>query len=145
MRRALAMLKYLPAVLCGLLVVAWAASAFVSLCLMWPWHSHDDHGGFFISIDYGSLVATHDPEVKLPFEFTTFKAGSGFIKASTLLGTFDFLDGPWGITEYSIPIPMILTVSLVPAWGCFNHFRFPLWSCFAYTALIAAELAYYLQ
>jgi hypothetical protein len=29
--------------------------------------------------------------------------------------------------------------------GSFAGFRFPLWSYFAYTALVAAELAYYLR
>ena len=31
------------------------------------------------------------------------------------------------------------------AIGPFNRFRFPLWSWFAFTALVAVELAYYLR
>jgi hypothetical protein len=40
---------------------------------------------------------------------------------------------------------MILTVLLPLAIGCRNRFRFPLWSYFAWTALAAAEFAYYLR
>jgi hypothetical protein len=38
----------------------------------------------------------------------------------------------------------LLTVLATLAIGPFVRFRFPLWSYFAWTALIAIELAYYL-
>jgi hypothetical protein len=45
----------------------------------------------------------------------------------------------------NLPFLLLLTLLLPPAVGPFTHFRFPLWSYFAYTALLAAELAYYLR
>lgn len=43
------------------------------------------------------------------------------------------------------PIPVLLTLVSPIAVGCLTRFRFPLWSYFAWTALVAAELAYYLR
>jgi hypothetical protein len=45
----------------------------------------------------------------------------------------------------NLPFLLLLTLLLPPAVGPFTRFRFPLWSYFAYTALLAAELAYYLR
>jgi hypothetical protein len=44
-------------------------------------------------------------------------------------------------------VPLVVLLTLVATTAAAQHwrFRFPLWSCFAYTALIAAELAYYLR
>lgn len=39
---------------------------------------------------------------------------------------------------------MILTAILPIALGSFHSFRFRLWHYFAYTTLVAAELAYYI-
>ena len=44
-----------------------------------------------------------------------------------------------------IPIAWLITFMLPFALGCLTRFRFPLWSYFVWTALIAAELAYYLR
>jgi hypothetical protein len=43
------------------------------------------------------------------------------------------------------PTSLLLTLSLPLGMSHFTHFRFPLWSYFAWTALVAAELAYYLR
>jgi hypothetical protein len=47
--------------------------------------------------------------------------------------------------EIYIPIPMVLAVLTPLAVGPFTQFRFPLCSYFAWTALVAVELAYYLR
>jgi hypothetical protein len=43
------------------------------------------------------------------------------------------------------PIVFAITLLLPFAVAPFTRFRFPLWSYFAWTALVAAELAYYLR
>jgi hypothetical protein len=144
-RRTLAILKYLPAVLCGLLMVAWVVSLFIAPCLMWPWYSHDDNGGLFFMIDRGTLAVMHDPEVRIPFNLTTYNNGSVLIKAELPFGSLGAIKLAWGIREYYVPLSILVTLFAVPAWGCLNSFRFPLWSYFVWTALVAAELAYYLR
>jgi hypothetical protein len=42
-------------------------------------------------------------------------------------------------------LPFLVTLTGPLAIGPFNRFRFPLWSWFAFTALVAVELAYYLR
>jgi hypothetical protein len=49
------------------------------------------------------------------------------------------------LTKASVPIPFLLAVVLPFAAASCTRFRFPLWSYFAWTALLAAELAYYLR
>jgi hypothetical protein len=44
-----------------------------------------------------------------------------------------------------LPIPMLISLFLPAGAGPLVNFRFPLWSYFAWTALLAAELAYYLR
>jgi hypothetical protein len=47
--------------------------------------------------------------------------------------------------EASIPIPMAVSFVFPFIVAPFTRFRFPLWSYFAWTALVAVELAYYLR
>jgi hypothetical protein len=49
------------------------------------------------------------------------------------------------INEAALPIPVMLTLVIPLSVAPFTRFRFPLWSYFAWTALLAAELAYYLR
>jgi hypothetical protein len=49
------------------------------------------------------------------------------------------------INEAALPIPVMLTLVIPLSVAPFTRFRFPLWSYFAWTALVAAELAYYLR
>jgi hypothetical protein len=48
-------------------------------------------------------------------------------------------------TVTSCPIPLVLTALLPLGIGLLTRFRFPLWSYFVWTALVAAELGYYLR
>jgi hypothetical protein len=48
-------------------------------------------------------------------------------------------------TVTSCPIPLVLTTLLPLGIGLLIRFRFPLCSYFVWTALVAAELAYYLR
>ena len=62
------------------------------------------------------------------------------------LGFFAFRqDDMYYVILFACPISCLLTWLLPFAVSPFTRFRFPLWSYFAWTALIAAELAYYLR
>jgi hypothetical protein len=147
MRRALAILKYVPAVLCGLLVVAWFAGGFVELGFAFtcprPWSSRFNRvvviGGGSIQWDYRDRSEG----------FFMDELGQ-LDKRDALLrfgGRFEFhqYQGDSYPYDASIPISWIVTGLLPLSVGILNRFRFPLWSYFAWTALVAAELAYYLR
>jgi hypothetical protein len=119
MSRILTIAKYLPAVLCGLLVVAWLVSLSANLKLGLP-----------------SIRATKAVEISL----------------SIAPGKIDWVYSRWAsawgcVTSArgSIPLLAPMTFLLPIAVGCLTRFRFPLWSWFAFTALVAVELAYYLR
>jgi hypothetical protein len=135
MRRALAILKYVPAVLCGLLVVAWVVSIVGSLNYV-----VNERG---LSAVRGSLAFRGFKQKQAGLGF---QLGEGSRESS--IGALR-----WGYTEFNdrrnfrvffFPIPLILTCIAPPAAACLGY-RFPLWSYFAWTALVAAELAFYLR
>jgi hypothetical protein len=141
MSRALGILKYVPAVLCGLLGVGWVVSA------------------------AGGVTARFDPDLdtmlatglsddcfwilyRRPHAFPFWLNGYSFQKPRKLrLECSDKEDlkhrRDWFYV--SVPIPGILIALSPISIGCLTRFRFPLWSYFAWTALVAAELAYYLR
>jgi hypothetical protein len=49
------------------------------------------------------------------------------------------------VLETEIPLSILATLVLPLAIGPFLSFRFRLWHCLAYTALVALQLAYYLR
>src|SRR5262245_17248052 len=132
MRRALTILKYLPAVLCGLLVVAWIAGFFWVFALQSPLMG----GGTIKAGLYGGhILGWHQSDFTVPRSFA-IQYWQGPKRLSHWLGVFRF---QWDSTTQMIycPIPFLLTLLLPLAIGPFNRFRFPLWSYFAFTALIA--------
>jgi hypothetical protein len=150
MRRALASLKYVPAVLCGLLVVAWPVSWFVAAGVSYRfgngqvnleiWGSH---------LDY-VYNRTKQPQTRLSAEWT-----KPLLDRRYLLGHLTHVATPphnqfvGGRVYFRrgifLPLPLLITVLLPLSIAPFTRFRFPLWSYFAWTALLAAELAYYLR
>jgi hypothetical protein len=153
MRRAFAILKYVPAVLCGLLVVAWVVSLFFSISTC-------------VSLPAGRESALASWEVRrgdINFQFVAGRIEDSYIDLRWLgeadledswLGrleagraTYPALQRPTAIRAswLYLPIGVLLTLLLPLAIGIICGFRFPLWSYFAWTALIAAELAYYLR
>ena len=135
-------LKYTPAVVCGVLVLAWIASAFGSLTCTLQRGRIEGSIWFF----WGNIgVAVCDTPL-------TDQTGVRFlaVPASTLhlLGFIDFTTelslGDWYYGG-RLPILLVLTGLLPLAIGPFLSFRFRLWHYLAYTALVAVELAYYLR
>jgi hypothetical protein len=141
MRRVLATLKYLPALLCGLLVVAWVVSAYYAMAI-----GHRNLG--LIAIVAGTASVRWLPNASLAPRFFVIRgpitSEDLICRKNGCLGEYELF---WHNGDIIIGVPMAVIISLLLplAVGPFTHFRFPLWSYFAYTALVAAELAYYLR
>jgi hypothetical protein len=144
MRRALAIVKYLPAALCALLVMAWVVSCFYeigAIARLWPQTTT------VIGLSTGNLFAKTEDRVWqmriLPVSRPTQPEPFAY------LGRFYFargrLFGTGYLTVCCCPLLFLSSLLFPLAIAPFTHFRFPLWSYFAWTALVAAELAYYLR
>jgi hypothetical protein len=150
MRCALAILKYVPALLCGLLVVAWVVSFFATCYAQICIEGKYSTARYYFTLNPGGiLLGRYDCPVSFPTEWK-FRAKRTPATVENLLGQFQlyrFSDDE--LCRYdsnlALPIPMVLSAILPVAILLAVHFRFPLWSYFAWTALIAAELAYYLR
>jgi hypothetical protein len=137
MRRALAILKYLPAVLCGLLVVAWGLSILRMIMVV----GLGDDGQSELVWTAGTFGLVWEPNNSKTFGVEVHRnPGIGSPLGFFALGQ----DGHYFVIVFASPICFLVTVILPLAVAPFTRFRFPLWSYFAWTALLAAELAYYL-
>lgn len=139
MRRALAILKWFPAALCGLLVVAWVVStSFATIMFV------NHIGGVTeLQLDGGTLGLKHYyPGFEGEFVF-----GAGDPRPDTMMGVLAFgTDATFAPCVYAfVPVAVVITLLLPFAVGCLSRFRFPLWSYFTWTTLVAAELAFYLR
>lgn len=136
------LLKYLPAAFCGLFLCVWIASLLVNVeidCLQ---------GGTrtLIVIEDGSVI--YRGRLSTP---TTVQPHPLQVNVRTYAPANRFYIGRFHLSRTAfwqtviLPAPVLLPVLLPIAIGCLVQFRFPLWSWFAWTGLIAAELAYYLR
>jgi hypothetical protein len=149
MRRAIAVLKYVPAALCVLLLQAWvvvAIEANTSQMLIGR--------GVGISLFGQDLSVTVISNGETEFGWSGQSDSRGWTW-TTIVGEPEqripkvfhraqFLKRPYEI-EACYPIPFMLSLIAPIVCGAFLAFRLPLWSYFAWTALIAVELAYYLR
>lgn len=140
MRRALACLKYVPALLCGLLVVAWVVSITTTFALAFP---GGDGGAWVFGCTYGSVKLCFSGRLEPQYQFMTFENGTD--EEVGWFGSFRPQVVPLVDREISCPLPFLLTALAPLAVGSLTRFRFSLWPYFAWTALVAAELAYYLR
>jgi hypothetical protein len=128
-------LKYTPAVVLGLLVLAWVASCFASFTLR--------VGLIEIALSQAMVVVivlyrrSGHPVLEV----------NGEVANDMYLGMLYAGPDPFGGSErwHFVPLPTIITALLPLAIGPFISFRFRLWHYLAYTALVAVELAYYLR
>jgi hypothetical protein len=142
MRRALAILKYVPAVLCGLLVVAWVVSCWFEWRFSVPLSATHEMA---LSCASGTLTLAHIPDYPT-FRLSLHSTGDyigGWLGCAMLI--YPTNDDQVQIRMMYCPIPACITLLLPLAVGPFVGFRCSLCFCFAWTALIAAELAYYLR
>jgi hypothetical protein len=150
MRRALAILKYVPAVLSGLLVVAWVVSSFATCYAQICVEGKYSTARYYFALNPGnSLLGRYDCPVSFPSEWE-FGAKWSPDTGENLLGQFQlyrFSDDELCRYDSNIALPILMVLSAILPLAILLavRFRFPLWSYFAWTALIAAELAYYLR
>jgi hypothetical protein len=140
MRRTLAILKYVPAVLCGLLVVAWVVSLFFALGLRVPLNGSSSVLTF---CRFGGLNCWNQTQTSPVFILERPSKYESNPRHWIFGELYDHSYYPFFVI--GVPIPLLLTALIPLSIGPFTGFRFPLWSYFAWTALIAAELAYYLR
>ena len=140
-------LKYTPAAVMGVLVVAWVVSPFLQYAMLTidpVLAKPGDSQNFAVLVD-SSLGVTHYP----PGATYEVNRLSVMQRVSPLahwhfMGSFDF-GFREGYRWVRVPIPCLLAALLPIAVGSFTRFRFRLWHYLAYTALVAVELAYYLR
>lgn len=141
-------LKYTPAVVMGLLVVVWLGSGF-------GW------AAYLVTINQQNWVGTVGGgsfSIRTYLEMNPATTARGFSRGTynehaspsyigALAGYFGYycLENWDEYTTVSFPIALPITLILPFAIGPFLSFRFCLWHYLAYTALVALELAYYLQ
>jgi hypothetical protein len=138
MHRAFAILKYLPAVLCGLLVVAWVVSLFVEIGVIVrlpDWNEQPSRATIILFYPHAEFYFRRD-------EVARDTRSTCFVRPAT--------KNIWSLRKYwqigvAVPIPFAVTILLPFSVAPLTRFRFPLWSYFVWTALVAAELAYYLR
>jgi hypothetical protein len=127
-------LKYTPAVVLGLLVLAWVLT----------------QGGWMqfsspkcvIALQHGSVTGYWQESDKVSV-FWDFR-NKWWLNDTPKLGHLRSAS-PLGAAGHWFPILLLATLILPLAIGPFIAFRFRLWHLLAYTALVALELAYYLR
>jgi hypothetical protein len=149
-------LKYTPAVVLGLLVVAWVVSWFGTVSVSHTRRSGSDSWYLQVACRDGTVFFPMWPILppeKPPNRWNWRRRAKPAAPKQTkptkevVLGQNFSLwmtqPGPYGAG--AIAIPLLLTALLPLAIGPFISFRFRLWHYLAYTALVAVELAYYLR
>jgi hypothetical protein len=130
-------LKFTPAVMLGLMVVAWVASHFRRI-----WLNVDcDQRGVALDFAQGGLDVIVHPSAGFEMEVQHYPLAP---QHGNVLGTLGYSRLEF-LTITSVPVLLIVTILFPLAIGPFISFRFRLWHYLAYTALVAVELAYYLR
>jgi len=139
-------LKYTPAVVFGLLVVAWVVSWF-GLAAVRVRMSQCDIvvGSGYGAVGWVFIHARAQPDLPLGCQFHVYEFSQLVLPnfGSCRMG-FTGLGGACAVTML-IPHACMLAAILPIAVGCCTGLRFRLWHYLAYIALVAVELAYYLR
>jgi hypothetical protein len=138
-------LKYTPAVVIGLLVVAWMVSVFSYSKIAVGFGRHFVNAIFGI----GSLSVSCwklDQPTELDFHSAASLTERGFsLEQVSGYMRFGAMPNSNELFALTLPFPLTIVAFLPLAVGPFISFRFRLWHYLAYTALVALELAYYLR
>jgi len=141
-------LKYTPAVVLGLLILAWVMSCFAMFGCCFDVLLRDRRGNQYqqlqIAFRSGSVyVGQLAGQRQLPLVFVEPRIGPSSFEDA--LGRFALEDRPPLFRHVLAPIAILLAGLLPVAVGPILSFRFRLWHYLAYMALVAVELAYYLR
>ena len=137
----------LSLVVVALLVAAWIANFFGQVGIGTRWGQFDQHfafrsGSLSISQHENIMVQgvfwranpTLDPELAADVgDLSSLSARLRFTNRGS---------GHWGI---EVPILLLITAMIPLVVGSLSRFRFRLWQYFAFTAIVALELAYFLR
>jgi hypothetical protein len=147
MLRVFASFRYFPAISCGLLIASWVVSVWWNPEAAWslPTKSEPERS-LYIALQPSTVQIVYSRSLVRFYNWIPVLPDRG-----RLLGVcqtdlvHDGDDGSLVQASLRLPIPMLLTVLLPIAAGALIRFRFPLWSYFAWTTLVAAEVAFYLR
>jgi hypothetical protein len=143
-------LKCTPAVMMGLLVVAWVVSVFYRVVLFQEVEggSKSSPNQIVFGIGEGSVMLKLVPSARTINKLwirrqkeKDWRVAGKFYYGNTL----GFQPPLARTLTLGIPVPLLITLVFPLAVGPFISFRFRLWHYLAYTALVAVELAYYLR
>jgi hypothetical protein len=146
MRRTLAILKYLPAVLCGLLVVAWMVSIRAAVGVYFPLGVNQGHGVFGAKVDFGSLLLEYhehwwDGPITVDLLGGSGPAHLPHTGAPSCFGEWWF-DSYLSEAALYCPIPFVLAALLPFAIGLATNFRYQLWMWFVWIGFFALVCAH---
>jgi hypothetical protein len=134
--------KWIPAVVCGLLVVAWVVSVFVPIGVAWKDGTTENFAGVRLSnIEFSRTIPITSYLGPRPLSEPTIL--ERVIRRT--LGNWVWFWTDYDLFGHCVPVLIPISALLPAAVAPFTRFRFRLWSYFAWMALIAAELAYYLR
>jgi hypothetical protein len=143
--KAVPIIRYVPAVLFALLVVAWVFSVYGKYgVLMRGGSGHADRSRLLIGSNFGSIIVSYHPSWPEKPHAAIFPHAMSEMLSRQWCGEFKSQRKQLR-SDWYVPIPLMLSVLLPFTIGPLTRFRFPLWSYFAWTALVAAELTYYLR
>jgi hypothetical protein len=139
-------LKYAPVALIFLLLVAWVLNFFGQFGIGLRSGKHDYH----VVFRSGSFSASQHPHQMVQGLFwqrypnlpADIAAEVGSLNSLSARLSIRTKPGQLGV---GVPIVLIITLLLPFAIGAFTGFRFQLWQFFAFTAIVAVELVYFVR
>jgi len=140
-------LKCLSIAVVAFLIAAWIANLFGQFGLGTRWGKIDQHFTF----RSGSLcIAQYGNFMKQGIFWSTYprldpEDTPGVGDLSSLSARLRFRNRGWDNCGIEVPIFLLITAMIPVVLGSFSGFRFRLWQFFAFTAILAVELAYFLR
>lgn len=134
-------LRFLPVAVVVVLVAGWMLSHFFQVEAVFGSWIAKRH--YILSLSAGTVAAYSQDYEASPLELRGHRRTSS--KTFWSLGQFRYFPHYFGGRYWSCPVLCLVTALLPFAVGALTGFRFRLWQWLAYTALVAVQLAYFLQ
>ena len=141
-------LRSLMIAVAALLVAAWIANFFGQFGFGTRWGKFDQHFTF----RSGSLcIAQHGNFMKQGIFWSSYsrwlppEIAPDAVDLSSLSARLRVHCLAWNACGIEVPIILLLTAMIPIMYGSFSQFRFRLWHFFAFTAVVAIELAFFLR
>jgi hypothetical protein len=130
--------EYTPTVVMGLLIVTWVVGL-IGQASVGRRSANRNEG---VAISYGDLALLHHKRGYFDSGFERHFKPEYTLK--NILGGLAIDRSEFGFVVV-VPIPLLITIMFPLVIGPFASFRFRIWHCLGYAALVALELAYYLR